>query len=103
MRDHLVKQLLKEMHVNIPVPTLYTDNSSANAIATNPVLHQRTKHIEIDIHTIRNKVLQKEIEIRKINTKENVADIFTKNVNGYLFNHLRQKLQMRDLYATTTQ
>lgn len=97
-----LRQLLKEMHINIPAPKLFTDISSATAIVTNPVLHQRTKHIEIDIHTIRDKVLQKEIEIQRVNTKENIVDNFTKNVTEYLFNYLRQKLKMKNLHTTTT-
>lgn len=50
-----LKQLLKKMDMHVPVPTIFTDSSSAMAIAMNPVLHQRTKHIEIDIHTVRDK------------------------------------------------
>lgn len=96
-----LKHLLKEMNIYIPAPTIITDNSSAMAITTNPVLHQRTKHIEIDIHTVRDKVLQKEITLRKIETKENVVDIFTKDVTGGLFRHLRDKLQMKNIHATS--
>lgn len=87
-----LKQFLKEIHMHVPIPTIFTDSSSAMAIATNPVLHQRTKHIEIDIHTVRDQVLQKEVILRKVQTKENVADILTKDVTGALFKHLCDKL-----------
>lgn len=88
--------------MHVPIPTIFTvitDSSSAMAIATNPVLHQRMKHIEIDIHMLRDQVLQKKVTLRKVQTKENVTDMFTKDVTGTLFRHLRDKLKMRDLHA----
>lgn len=96
-----LRQLLKEMEINVPVPTIFTDSSSVRAITINPVRHQRTKHIEIDIHTTRDQVLEKKIILQKVDTKENVADILTKDVTGALFRHLREKLKIRDLHATT--
>lgn len=87
--------------MKVPVLSLYTDNSSTASIATNPVLHQRTKHIEIDVHTVRDKVLFKEIKIQKIETRENVTDTFTKEVFGTLFKHLREKLKMKDFHVNT--
>lgn len=102
MRNNLAKTVTERNgHAHIPIPMIYIDNSSAMAIATNPILHQRTKHIEIDIHTVRDKVLQKEIILKKIETKENVADIFTKDVTGGLFRHLREKLQMKDMHTSS--
>lgn len=67
------------------------------------VLHQRTKHIEIDIHTIRDKVLGKQVKLDKIDTKLNMADIFTKTVTGILFLNLRKDLGMRNLHASKDQ
>lgn len=57
-----LKSLLPEMKFPIVrVPTQWCDNLSARVIATNPVLHARTKHVEIDLHFIRDKVLNKEV------------------------------------------
>lgn len=47
---------------------IWVDNLSAIALASNPVLHAWTKHIELDIHFVRDKVLAKEIELRHVPT-----------------------------------
>ena len=68
------------------------DNQSAMALASNPILHARTKHIEIDIHFVRDKVLAKEIELRHVPTVDQVADILTKPLARQTFIRLREKL-----------
>ncbi len=57
---------------------IYCDNISSILLVNNPVYHARTKHIEVDYHFIREKVLAKEIDLIHVNTKDQVADIFTK-------------------------
>ncbi len=63
--------------VNAPI-VIYCDNISSILLANNSVYHARTKHIEVDYHFIRKKVLAKEIDLIHVNTKDQVADIFTK-------------------------
>ncbi|PHT66383.1 hypothetical protein T459_30808 [Capsicum annuum] len=57
-------QLLKDLHqpVEYAIP-LYCDNQSAIRLAENPVLHARTKHMEVHYHFIREKVLKEEIQM----------------------------------------
>jgi len=57
---------------------IYYDNISSILLANNPVYHVRTKHIEVHYHFIKKKVLAKEIDLIHVNTKDQVADIFTK-------------------------
>ena len=48
-----------------------------NILAANPVLHARTKHIELDLYFVR-KVLQKKLEIRQVPSQDQVVNVFTK-------------------------
>ena len=63
-------------------------------MAKNLVYHSRTKHIEIDIHFIRNKVLNKELSIQYISSADQAADIMTKPLSFIQFNYLRAKLNV---------
>jgi hypothetical protein len=52
-----LRQLLYELHSHLQRATLvYCDNISAVDLSTNPVQHQRTKHVEIDLHFVRERV-----------------------------------------------
>jgi hypothetical protein len=74
-----LRMLLKELQVILPSPPLlWCDNYGALAIASNPVNHARTKHIEVDIHFVREKVLNRDIQLKHISILEQLADIFTK-------------------------
>ena len=57
---------------------IYCDNKSAIAMAKNPVFHNRTKHISIKYHFLREVEANKEIELKHCKTEEQLADIFTK-------------------------
>ncbi len=63
--------------MNAPV-LIYCDNISSILLANNPVYHARTKHIQVQYHFIKEKVLTKEIDLIRVSTKNQVADIFTK-------------------------
>ncbi|MCO5573965.1 hypothetical protein L7F22_027743 [Adiantum nelumboides] len=79
-----------------PTPIL-CDNTSAEALAKNPVMHQRTKHIEVREHFIKEKVQSGNISLHHCNTKENIADIFTKALGKELFFNHNSALGMMEL------
>jgi hypothetical protein len=90
-----VRMLLKELHISLyDSPHLWCDNSGALSLASNPVFHARTKHIEIDFHFILEKVTNRDIQLQYISTIEQVADIFTKGHTASRFNYLRFKLKV---------
>ena len=51
---------------------------SAGSLAANPVCHARTKHLEIDLHFVRDKVLQQDLEVRYVPSCDQLADCLTK-------------------------
>ena len=80
---------LRELGISVPTPvTIRTDSDSAIDLAHNPVNHDRTKHIDIRFHRIREFLLDGTIVIEFIPGEENPADIFTKCVSTKIFKYL---------------
>ena len=79
------------MKYDEPIPIL-CDNTSAINISKNPIMHSKTKHIPIKFHFLREQVTEKNIKLEYVETKEQIADIFTKPLPRETFEYLRQKL-----------
>jgi hypothetical protein len=74
-----LRQLWAELHVPLPKTSLvYCDNISAVYMSSNLVQHQRTKHVEIDLHFIREKVALDVVRVLHVPTTSQFADILTK-------------------------
>ena len=74
---------------------LYCDKIS---VAHNPVLHDRTKHVEVDKHFSKEKIDNKLVCMTYIPTKEQVVDVFTKGLHKRQFDFLVGKLAMEDIF-----
>ncbi|GJU72137.1 retrovirus-related pol polyprotein from transposon TNT 1-94 [Tanacetum coccineum] len=76
---------------------IFCDNTSAIVISNNPVLHSRTKHIDIRYHFIRDHILKGDIELHFIPTEYQLADIFTKPLDEPTFTRLKAELGMLNI------
>jgi hypothetical protein len=89
-----LRQLLQELHSPLQRATLvYYDNVSAVYLSTNPVQHQRTKHVWIDLHFIRERIAG-DVRVLGVPTTLQFADIFTKGLPSSVFTNFRSSLNI---------
>ena len=97
-----LKQVLVELKRPIEVRMkLYCDNKTAISIAHNPVQHDRTQHIEIDRHFIKEKLEEGAICMPFFPSAQQTADILTKGLFRSNFELLTSKLGMTNIYTPT--
>ena len=92
--------LLRDLGVDHTYPTLlYCDSQVAIHITANPNYHERTKHIELDCHFVREKIQDKVAKTFLVPTKHQLADLLTKPLGHQQFNNLLHKMGINNIYA----
>ncbi|KAJ9552322.1 hypothetical protein OSB04_016367 [Centaurea solstitialis] len=91
-----LRNLLLELYCPLSRATVvFCDNVSAMYLASNPVQHQRTKHVEIDLHFVRERVAIGHVRVLHVPSAYQYADIFTKGLPTSLFLDFRNSLNIR--------
>ncbi|GAA0169983.1 hypothetical protein LIER_40862 [Lithospermum erythrorhizon] len=97
-----LKGLLNSLGISHSRPMhLHYDSQSALHLPQNPIFHERTKHIEVDCHFLRDAILDGLIATSHVSTSEQLADIFTKALGKRQFEYLLRKLDIHNLHAPT--
>jgi hypothetical protein len=92
-----MKQTLLDYGVILEKVSLLCDNESTVKLANNLVQHSRTKHIDIHHHFLRDHVAKNNTSLDGVRTDDQLADIFTKLLDGAMFCRLRNELNVLDL------
>jgi hypothetical protein len=91
------QHLLEEIGINVEKPTtIYEDNRACEILANNPEFRDKAKHIEIRYHKIRDEIRQGSVSIKRVESENQIADIFTKVVDEKKFTRIRGELSLLD-------
>jgi len=82
-----LKGMIGELGITQECVKIYCDSQSAIHLANHQVYHERTKHIDIRLHFVRDMIESKEIMVEKVASEENPADVFTKSLPRSKFKH----------------
>lgn len=94
-----LKNMFCQLGVTINCVSIFVDNQSAIKLANNPEFHKRTKHIEVRYHFTREVFERGDIDLIYINSKDQLADLFTKPLGKLQHHYLREKM---NIHATGT-
>ncbi|KAL8116542.1 hypothetical protein AgCh_022894 [Apium graveolens] len=97
-----MQQTLQDFGISYSNIPIYCDNTSAINISKNPVMHSRTKHIDVRHHFLRDNVSKGNIELIYISTEKQRADIFTKPLAEDRFCKMRRELGMCSLIGVSS-
>ena len=83
--------------IDHPTLTLYCDSHSAICLIRKPVYHAKTKHNEVRYHHIQELIINKKLEVRKVDTEVNIANSMTKPLPDHRFGALRRRMGLQQV------
>ncbi|XP_038997429.1 G-type lectin S-receptor-like serine/threonine-protein kinase LECRK1 [Hibiscus syriacus] len=88
-----VATLLDSMGIKLQgTPVIWSDNSSVISMSANPIYHSKTKHVELDVYFVREKVAANKLKINYVPSSNQIVDGFTKALSKDYFHTFRQRL-----------
>ena len=91
-----LKQQLSDYGLDLRCISIRCDNTSAINLTKNPIMHSRTKHIDIRHHFLRDHVQKSEVKLEFVDTHDQLADIFTKPLASEPLFKIRRELGILD-------
>uniref|UniRef100_A0A803P355 Uncharacterized protein n=1 Tax=Cannabis sativa TaxID=3483 RepID=A0A803P355_CANSA len=93
-----IHSLFTELGIKTPQPpVIWCDNLSTVLLTVNLVLHARTKHIELDLYFVREKIIHKLVQVKHVPAPDQLADGLTKAISTNRFSQFRSKLTIEDI------
>ena len=91
-----IRKQLADIRIVLSTPTrVMCDSISATFLTANPCHHDRSKHIAVDYHFVRERVADGDFVVRYVPTQFQLVDIFTKGLSSKLFDFFRDNLSVR--------
>jgi len=91
-----IQSLLTELRIPSSTPIIHSDNLGVVHIAANPVMHSRSKHFELHLHFVRDRVQHKQLLVVHLLCQFQIVDVLTKPLPGTMFQKFKDKLRVVD-------
>ena len=91
-----LKGMINELGIAQACVTIHCDSQSAIHLANHQMYHERTKHIDVKLHFIRDVIESEKVKVEKVSTEENPADMFTKSLSSVKFKHCLDLINFED-------
>jgi hypothetical protein len=93
-----IKVLLRELGILLPrLPSLWCENIGGTYLCANPIFHRHMKHVEVDYHFVHEMVSHRQLEVRPISSKDQLADVMTKPLPLLPFSRFQSNLNIISL------